>query len=250
MKNPFIFFAFAVHWPLVGCGEISFDHAINPVAATEFREDFENQTLGELPDPWFSTGEQSRLELNPGTFAVEAFENNRVLATSRDDLDVHAHIGVDVLPADSNYELSGRMRLDEGGRLSGIGVTLVSDYPRADSYHRIRAIDFGKMDPIKIVARPHPDQAPDSKCQGIATEQLSFEYNRWFWFRIQTRTLSDRTTLLARVWPDNSPEPDTWRIDCNHAGQDRPRRGTIGVWASGPGHKYWDDLTLRHLETR
>ena len=50
-----------------------------------------------------------------------------------------------------------------------------------------------------------------------------------------------------RLAPSDLSDPAGWQIDCADDHVDRPRAGTVGVWALSAGAKYWDDFSVSPL---
>ena len=66
----------------------------------------------------------------------------------------------------------------------------------------------------------------------------------WYRFEFSINSESGQNRIQARVWPESDPRPSGPQAECIDSAPGRPAGGTIGVWASGPGQKYWDDLEV------
>jgi hypothetical protein len=117
---------------------------------------------------------------------------------------------------------------------AGIGVTIYSDYPRSDSYYRLRR--FGGN---SFHIASHPDASVT--CTGRTDSEVVPEPGIWYRFRYQGFAERSGTRLRARVWREDEEEPSRWQIDCVDAAAHRVH-GSPGLWAMGPGVKVWDDL--------
>ncbi len=71
--------------------------------------------------------------------------------------------------------------------------------------------------------------------------------DEWIQFKIQVEDTGAQTEIRARFWTEGAPEPGIWQIDAIDTHVDRPRAGTIGVWAFGFGRKHWDDFAINPL---
>jgi predicted MPP superfamily phosphohydrolase len=74
------------------------------------------------------------------------------------------------------------------------------------------------------------------------------------WIRVRTRVEvgEEDTRVLSRAWPEGEPEPEGWQIELKRSDPQRPRGGSIGVVAGGPGSSAggaeWEDLRVVSAE--
>jgi hypothetical protein len=127
------------------------------------------------------------------------------------------------------------MRMSTTG--SGIGVTFLSDYPNSDAYYRLRRGNF-------LGGGFHVDPHGTTISGGTISSGVVPAVNQWYRFRIEVTDTGARTEIRANVWPDGAGEPAGWQIDCFDDTPTRRVRGTVGVWATASGGKYWDDLAV------
>ena len=66
------------------------------------------------------------------------------------------------------------------------------------------------------------------------------EANTWYRPRLHVEIGTTQSELCAKAWADGQAEPNTWQAQCSHASSSLPLVGTIGVWSSGGGSKFWD----------
>ena len=178
-----------------------------------------------------------------GLFSVRELEDgNRALATDSDATNIHSHYtGLDSAfdgELSESYEFSGWMMATK--RRGGIGVTIYSDYPRSDSYHRLRSQNGGSF---HLAA--HPDGS--SVCRGNTDSGVRPRGTVWTGFRFQAQPEGSGTRLRAKVWREGRGEPEGWAIDCVTDGREDIVSGRPGVWSMGRGLKVWDDLSVTPL---
>ncbi|HLU47636.1 MAG TPA: hypothetical protein VK116_06120, partial [Planctomycetota bacterium] len=63
-------------------------------------------------------------------------------------------------------------------------------------------------------------------------------------FIIEVNPTESTTAIRAKVWTEGFSEPPVWQIDCEDSSASRLRYGSIGCFSSGPGPKYWTNLTV------
>jgi hypothetical protein len=205
-------------------------------------ERFEGVAVGGEPRGWLDTGPRNSLAEDPGLFSVQSGGGSRALATSNIQPNIHSHYVTDASRTWSRYEFRGRLRTSDAS--AGLGITILSQYPRADAYYRI----FRHYDPAlrALQMSPHPEGraiACASASSGVVPAA-----DTWYRFRFQASAEPDATYLRARLWADGSAEPRGWQIDCVDRAADRLRSGAPGVWSAGRGTKLWDDLEVVPLD--
>jgi hypothetical protein len=205
--------------------------------STEFREDFQNYSVGDAPSDWLNTGYNNSMIENSGLFEVFGIGNDNVFGTTSTLNNIHSHyIGQNSAELSSlpSFEYAGRMIITDSG--GGIGVTFLSQYPVNDAYYRLRSINNNSF---HIAAHPH-----GKELSGIIDSNIIPKVNEWYQFRIKVQILDNRTEILAKVWPKYEVEPVDWQINAYDDASDRFVDGTFGVWSYGTGSKFWDDLKL------
>jgi len=210
------------------------------VSGSLYSESFEGYVDGDDPLGWLDTNRANSLREAPELFETFALTDGGVaFGTQSTDGNIHSHLVVAGSSGWTAYEFSGAMsKADPKG---GIGVTVYSDYPRSDSYYRLR---IGASSPGGFHLAPHPDGAVD--CQGSTSSGVVAQAGAWYRFRFQAQPEGSGTRLRARVWEEGSGEPGGWQIDClDPAGT--YQAGAPGVWSKGEGIKLWDDLVVGPL---
>jgi hypothetical protein len=222
-----------------GGGGGSGDGATGPAIWTNR---FENVAAGADPPGWLDTAPRNSMAEDDGLFSVKSVGGTRAFATSDIQPNIHSHYVTDASRGWSRYELRGRLRISDAS--AGIGVTILSQYPRADAYYRI----LRHYDPAlrAFQMSPHPDGRPIA-CASASSGVVPGA-NAWYRFRFQASPEADGTYLRAKLWADGSAEPRAWQIDCVDRAADRLTRGAPGVWSAGRGTKYWDDLEVVPLD--
>ncbi|RMF98926.1 MAG: hypothetical protein D6727_01600 [Gammaproteobacteria bacterium] len=203
-------------------------------------EDFENYADGADPAGWLDTGAGNSLLPDDARFHVVDMGGNKAFATSdTTTTNIHSHFA----PGGagwSNYDFVGRMQISGVG--DSIGVTVLSAYPDADSYYRLRSWNGNSFE-----LTTHGNGL---ECSGVTDTGVVPAPGQWYWFRVQAEDTGAATELRAKVWPEGAAEPGAWQASCSDSGT-RRTTGTIGLWAvvSGDdvGSKYWDNLDLRTL---
>ena len=205
-------------------------------------EDFSG---GTYPPGWLPTGPAFSLQPAPSLFAPVAREDgNFALGTSSPDADIHSHfVGTsnDGLPSPqwSRYEYSGQMQFSHVD--SGVGVTLYSQFNVATGYYRLGRSPQGNF----LLERNQEN--PTFNCEpGLATPTIALP-GIWYAFRIQVEDQSLHTRLQTKVWRADKREPEGFHWVCRDSAQNRRLSGAVGVWATGPGMKQWDDLNVAEL---
>ncbi len=194
-------------------------------------EEFDQAALTK-PDDWYDSGMYN--SLHPANrFKVYSVAGEQALGTISTATAIHSHFLGENSESWANYTLGGRMRIAHHN--SGMGVTVLSDYPNEDRYYRLRR-HAGERE-FRLDA--HGTELDcDQPHTGVTAKP-----KRWYEFEVEAIDLGDHTRLRARVWPTGQAKPD-WQQSCTDAGENRLARGTVGVWSKGISGKYWDRLTV------
>lgn len=207
-----------------GAGE-----TIPPTAGAAVRFNFTNDAPGNSVNGWVDTRANYSLSVDDSLFDVATVGGNRMLHTDSTQDAIHAHATSDVR---GNFEVRGRMAIDHPD--AEIGVTSYSAYPSQDAYYRIGR---ASGESFRFVSRPGVVCAnADSGLVPAAGDWIRFEFD--------VRDEGSHNRIVAKLWRATDAEPGTPQIDCIDTGAGRPQQGSIGVWAGGPGQKYWDDFEL------
>jgi hypothetical protein len=205
------------------------------VPAVLFFEDFEGYAAGQDPNAWLDTSGNNSMNEAPNLFAVEPIpDGGQGLVTNSTDTNIHSHYATTDSDQWWGYEYFGQMRFSDDS--SGIGVTVLSDYPNSDSYLRLRR--YG--DQPGFALSPHSSSSLDV-CQGETQSGVVAVPNVWYRFRFRTEDENGATRVLARVWDAREQEPGSWQIDCLWSAWPSAA-GRPGVWSMGGGQKMWDEL--------
>lgn len=187
------------------------------------------------PADWIDTGPDHSLETDDALFRYHCLDGALYFGTDSTAPDIHSHFSGAGSLFWSGYDYTGQMRLaDPNG---GIGVTFYSNYPDTDHYYRL----WRSASQLTWTVTPH----------GIGLAPLTGDTdtgvlpiaNVPYAFHLQVRNVDDVTVIRARVWPADLAEPAEWQVECYDTGAVQLLEGTIGVWAMGPGSKYWRDLS-------
>jgi hypothetical protein len=209
-----------------------------PSAGTIWSQDFQTSSTGSSVQGWLDTGADSSLSEDDSLFAVVGGSGNRVLSTSSSASNVHSHYLSSGADDWSNYEVRGRMRISD--TRGGVGVTIYSQFPAADSYYRLRADNGGAFE-----MEPHPSGAA-VPCSPATTGVVP-DANTWYRFRLRATPVSGANSIQVKVWADGSSEPPAWQSTCTDSRGSRPQKGSTGVWHTSPGTSQWDDIEVLQL---
>lgn len=205
----------------------------------QYADDFDSHAPGSDPPDWLDTGPNGSLGVDDAIFeTLELADGNVVFGTVGDMRQVQSHLVREGTGAWSAYEFSGRMAAtDRDGRL---GVAIYSQFPEAARSYLLRTIQR------RFAFSQDPATGP---CIGGTDTGVRTREGRWYRFRVQAFPAADGTRLRAKVWDDVEPEPAGWQAECVDP-DETLSAGRPGLWASGPGEKYWDDLAVEPLELR
>lgn len=204
---------------------------IPPTVGAEIHVDFSTDPVGNVANGWVDTASGHSLVVDDSLFDVVQVGGNHVLHTGSDDLDIHSHLSASG-SSWSNFELRGRMAVDQPD--SSIGVTTYSGYHGTDTYYRLGRTAGGS---IRLEGRPA------LSCSGTDSGLVP-SAGEWIRFELDVIDNGSNNRVRAKVWRQGSTEPANPQIDCVDSSGGRPTQGTFGVWASGPGQKYWDDFEV------
>lgn len=197
-------------------------------------ENFDAYAPGADPVDWFDTSANNSMANDESVFAVADVAGETAFATSGSRSNVHSHfVGADAATA-ADYEYRGRMYVSDA--TSGVGVTVLSDYPTSDTYYRLRRYGNGGSFRLDPHGAAMTGGTTDSGVVPVA--------GAWYRFAVSATDTGTRTEVRAKVWQDGTAEPADWQIDAVDDSADRLTSGTVGIWSWGPGTKAWDDLVV------
>ncbi|MEN8444313.1 MAG: LamG-like jellyroll fold domain-containing protein, partial [Cyanobacteria bacterium J06555_13] len=200
---------------------------------------------GQAPEPLFKL---INIDGAQSVFGTESTLNN-----------IHAHYtnaDADVLSW-QNYTFAGQLQITQKG--SAIGVTFLSRYPetlaqedyrpthqyyslRRDAQHPTFYL-MAAPESVQSVVSLNPQQTPSP---GQLDSGIEPDINTWYRFSISVvdNQREQRTEIRAKVWKASEPEPEAYQIVAHDSSSIRLRTGTVGVWTSGRGAKYFDRLVV------
>ena len=179
---------------------------------------------------WFDTQPNSSLAGDDSLFSVYTTGAGSVLGTASTASNIHSHV-VPHLAVDANYSVQAVVSVSSNN--SGIGVTAYSDYPNSDAYYRLGRLG-GQT--FRIEGRPDFSCSSGSADTGVAP---SAGGSYVLLLRVADEGTQNRLEATAWTLGANQPAP---QAVCYDNRPNRPRGGTIGVWATGAGSKYWDNV--------
>lgn len=225
-----------IHQP--GNLELALDPLLKPELGYDI-EDFESYSVGQNPTDWYDSKADYNLEQDDSLFEIYENETN-TLGTGSHDLDIHTHYNGTGAADWDDYEIKGRFLISNTD--GGIGMTFYSTYPTEDKYFRIGS--FGSGNSWHIEAR---NTTLSEEGVNDRDTEVEVENDIWYWLRVQVKNVNEQVLIVAKAWKDTEVEPASWQIDCFDESSTRPLSGTVGLWASGDGDKYIDDLEIRDL---
>lgn len=208
-----------------------FDDGVIDDGNLSYVEDFESYAVGKNPVDWMDTGSSSSMTEKDSLFKVYDVRG-KVFGTVSTSPNIHSHYTAVSYDASIGFVYSGRMRMSSSK--SGIGITFLSQYPVSDTYYRLHRHGSNSLH-----ISPHGTTVAGDINSGVTPKA-----NTWYWFKIQVLDTGSRTEIKAKIWADGKAEPSGWQIDAWDTSATRLSNGTIGVWSSSSGKKYWDDLAV------
>lgn len=196
----------------------------------------ERLNLLENKQNFLSTGANNSLDRARKLFSLRSKGKNQTLKTDSEEINIHSHYRANRATRFKNYTYSGRMKI--GSAASGIGVTFYSDYPKSDTYYRLRMYNGGTFH-----LAPHPDDS--YTFEGTTDTGIIPEVGVWQNFKIIVKSRKNATRIRAKVWALGEKEPKAWQIDCTDSGENRLKRGKPGVWSMAEGRKSWSRLVVK-----
>ena len=200
-----------------------------------FEDAFGEHVAGEDPDGWTQSDHRGR-DIGK-TLAMVGLtpESDPALWTDLSATDLFMHADVPGSRSWRDYEVTGRMMA--GFLRTGIGITAYSRLLDAGSAISLTRRNYGSFMVAVEEAWPH-------QCQGTTDTGVVSAPYEWQAFRLQTVSEAGGVRVRAKVWTDGTPEPATWQADCLVAPGVVSGGGTVGVWSTGTGDKFWDDLSV------
>lgn len=193
---------------------------------------FDTLAVGADPPGWMDTGADRSLIEDDSLFEIMDVEGEKVFGTDSSLINIHSHYVAAEGGNLASYDYTGRMRMSSD---TGIGVTFNSQFPDDASYHRLRRLPGESF--RLFPTGPTIDG-------GVTDTGVIPVVDTWYRFHVQVEDTGAQTNIRAKVWEEGNPEPVAWQADAFDQGSDRLRAGTIGVWPSFSGSKYWDDLSV------
>lgn len=211
---------------------------------------FEAQSQMPEPEHWRDTGDriiplgkerlfrELKITGSPGraAFGTDSTLNNIHAHYHRPEVDAFAW---------QDYTYEGQMRITEAN--SGIGVTVLGRDPEAiDQYYSLRRDAEHRT--FHLAA--HPDGVQPVRSLNPQTDQTDSGIdpapNTWYRFSLQvmSKQTVNRTEIRGKVWEVGTPEPPAFQMMAYDDSSIRLQSGTVGVWATGPGSKYFDQLRV------
>ncbi|MDX1982939.1 MAG: hypothetical protein SFV51_21900 [Bryobacteraceae bacterium] len=144
------------------------------------------------------------------------------------------------VPLPENYIYSGRMRFGElaGAMSAAFHATIDGG---SDRFYSLGLIGSPVAPDFRFFLGG--DELTLPQIGGRRFFSLQGRPDTWFRFRASVRESDGATTIRAKVWDENTEEPE-FQIEITNINPARPRRGRVGMRASGLGRKFFDDLRV------
>ena len=212
---------------------------------------FEAESQVPQPNNWLDAEDRQKLPVQGGLFkqidVSGGAAGETAFGTDSVDLNIHSYYsptGASVKPLTwNNYIYLGRMRISDND--SGIGVIFLSRQPEGiDQYYGLVRDEVSRT--FHLVAHPQNiqnvksfDPIIDKRDSGIEPQP-----NVWYRFLIDVQDTGSQTRIRAKIWPESGTISPEYAIDAYDDSGIRITSGTVGVWASGIGSKYYSGLCV------
>ena len=212
---------------------------------------FEAESQVPEPDNWLDAEDRQKLPVQGGLFkqisVLGGVGGETAFGTDSTDLNIHSYynpVNAIVNPLTwNNYIYQGRMRISD--KDSGIGVIFLSRQPEGiDQYYGLVRDEVSRT--FHLVA--HPQNIQNVKSSDLTQDKrdsgIDPQPNSWYRFLIEVQDTGDRTRIKAKIWPEFAAISPGYVIDAYDDSCIRITSGTVGVWASGIGSKYYSSLSV------
>jgi len=179
-----------------GCSAVDLVISLGEVAYFEGFGD----AAGAEPADWMDTGALSSMTENDALFKAYDVGGRIAFGTTSTLSDIHSHCTGAAYDAAAGFVLTGRMRMSAS--TGGIGVTFLSDYPKSDTYYRLR---YHSSNAFHLA--PHGTAA---LCGHIDSGVVPAA-NTWYCFKIQVTDTGSRTEIRPTSGPTPPPSPPAGR---------------------------------------
>ncbi|MDX2212460.1 MAG: LamG-like jellyroll fold domain-containing protein [Oculatellaceae cyanobacterium bins.114] len=192
------------------------------------------------PSGWNHTSDRIDFQQNALLFKSVTLDGNQVLRTDQTLENMQSFYDLPEALTWSNYVYTGKIRFTATD--SGAGVSVLSRYPDGkDQCYRLQRDRLKSK--FYLDARPYGIQP----ITGTVESGVESRPEVWYRFRIEVRNTETTTSIKARVWEAGTNEPTTFQMDVTDTSPIRIQSGTVGVWASDSGSKYFDELQVVFL---
>lgn len=208
---------------------------------------FEAYEAGQNPEHWVDQATQSvagAFELLTPTGADDPAPPVLGARSSQTPLQTHY-----VIPGSSDWQdyiFTGSLRLSDAA--GAIGVSVLSRYPDGVEQSYSLRQDAANA-AFYLTAQPEQVQPLVAAPNSQLTSDVVPAVDTWYRFVIEVNNNIDenRTEIRAKVWAAEEIEPPEFQMVGYDTSSVRILTGTVGLWASGPGEKYYDRLSVRQL---
>jgi hypothetical protein len=188
-----------------------------PPPPTNYHQDFQKSDEASMPE---------ELLVMNGKFAVVKDGDDKFLQLPGEPLDTFGFM----LGADENNSIEASIRATATGKRFpefGLGLCGAAGY-RLWLQPATNELQILKGDNVKI-SKPY-----------------DWKSASWLTLRLQLKKENNKTTLQAKIWPRNTPEPKDWTLTFDDTDTTKPPKGRPSVWGipySGTPIDF-DDLSI------
>ncbi|MCK4958690.1 MAG: hypothetical protein KAT00_04810, partial [Planctomycetes bacterium] len=172
-------------------------------SSTIYSEDFQSYQAGSDPQGWFDTAAGNSMVQDDSLFKTLSENSNMAFGTSSSATNIHSHYVAGQSSQWTDYTYSGRMMMTSSD--SGIGVTILSDYPNSDAYYRLRRYNSSGFS-ISAHGTSITSGNTDTGVVPVA--------GTWYNFALKVTDAGTHTEIAAKVWLSTATEPANWQAVC------------------------------------
>lgn len=204
-----------------------------------YADDFESYGTQADPPGWFDSSPGNPQNQAPGLYKTwpDPVAGGNVVFGKHSASNSFTHQRDVTVDAAAGFRLEGRMLRTKDK--AEMGVTVLSGFPAPDAYYLLA--QRSRTGPVDLTSKNA------GALVGDVDSGVTMEEDVWYRFVIEAEAAGNVLALRARVWEDGTAEPADWPIEAT-VGAGRRTSGWIGLWGSGAGHKFWDDLAASDVE--
>lgn len=139
-----------------------------------------------------------------------------------------------------DYEVSGRIKIPSS--IKDFGIAFYSQFPMGKYRSYFLSLD-SKQKVFYLTS-----SGKENNFQGNTFSRIRVEDSKWFSYKINVRSLPDKTAIRAKIWDGTQDEPASWEIDSVDFGKNKITRGTVGIYfLADKKNEYLGDIRVKML---